>query len=132
MTCVVFHSLCGRSGVNEFVSWTHYACIKYRLLIPADKQPKRRSPGLVTWKLLQNKMAWSALFLLGGGFAIAKAGVYSGMNAWIGAALRQPMSQLPAMVASAIFATISSVFTEMTSNSATCAILAPIILSVVS
>ena len=31
-----------------------------------------KSPALITWRLIETKMCWGVLFLLGGGFTIAK------------------------------------------------------------
>ena len=32
----------------------------------------KNSPSLITWRLIETKMCWGVIFLLGGGFALAK------------------------------------------------------------
>lgn len=99
--------------------------------ITAEKRPRKTGPSLVTWKQLQAKMPWGALFLLGGGFAIARAGVETGMNTWIGQQL-EPIkyaNKYLVMVATTILA---SFITELTSNAATCNIISPVVFTVVS
>ena len=33
----------------------------------------QNSPSLITWRLIETKMCWGVIFLLGGGFALANA-----------------------------------------------------------
>lgn len=37
-----------------------------------SKRPTVASPPLVTWKVVQAKLPWGLIFLLGGGFALAE------------------------------------------------------------
>ncbi|KAJ8982247.1 hypothetical protein NQ317_013549 [Molorchus minor] len=53
-----------------------------------SKRPKVASQALVTWKVIQQKMPWGLIFLLGGGFALAEASKVSGMNHMIAEHLR--------------------------------------------
>lgn len=86
---------------------------------------KDKSEGLVTWEIMQ-KIPWSIVFLFGGGFALAKSFVESGLSAYIGEQL---------MVAGSfshigLIATVTSIMsglTELTSNTATTEMLLPII-----
>lgn len=49
-----------------------------------EKRPKKRSEALLTWKIVQQKMHWGFVFLLGGGFALAEGSKESGMSELIG------------------------------------------------
>lgn len=44
-----------------------------------SKRPTVASPPLVTWKVVQTKLPWGLIFLLGGGFALAEG---SKVSAW--------------------------------------------------
>ena len=35
----------------------------------------KNSPSLITWRLIETKMCWGVIFLLGGGFALAKVNI---------------------------------------------------------
>lgn len=49
-----------------------------------EKRPKESSEALLTWKVVQAKMHWGFVFLLGGGFALAEGSKASGMSELIG------------------------------------------------
>lgn len=49
-----------------------------------SKRPKAPSEALLTWKVVQTKMHWGFVFLLGGGFALAEGSKESGMSELIG------------------------------------------------
>lgn len=36
------------------------------------KNSLKNAPSLITWRLIETKMCWGVIFLLGGGFALAK------------------------------------------------------------
>ena len=38
------------------------------------KNSLKNAPSLITWRLIETKMCWGVIFLLGGGFALAKVG----------------------------------------------------------
>jgi len=42
------------------------------------------SEALLNWKTVQNKMPWELVFLLGGGFALAKGTSVSGLSKFLG------------------------------------------------
>ncbi|CAH1177030.1 unnamed protein product [Phaedon cochleariae] len=60
----------------------------YSLSKDESKRPKSSSPSLITWKTVNQKMPWSLLFLLGGGFAMADGSQESGMSKMIAEYLR--------------------------------------------
>ena len=43
-------------------------------------QSLQNSPSLITWRLIETRMCWGVIFLLGGGFALAKASESSGLS----------------------------------------------------
>ena len=45
------------------------------------------SEGLINWKIIERKMPWELVFLLGGGFALAKGTSASGLSAFLGVQL---------------------------------------------
>ena len=42
--------------------------------------PFKKAPALITWRLIETKMCWGVLFLLGGGFTLAKCLQTSGLS----------------------------------------------------
>lgn len=88
-----------------------------------DSTPKTRMTTLLDWDTA-NKMPYSILFLLGGGFALAKAFVESGLSAFLGEKLAQLDISLGAIVFVMVFFIIW--LTELTSNTSTSNIMIPI------
>ncbi|MEN8765193.1 SLC13 family permease [Wenyingzhuangia sp.] len=91
-------------------------------LIPSSDKQK----PLVTWEITR-KIPWDVVFLLGGGFAIAKAFVVSGLSVYLGEQLmffftsRSDVGILGMLVGFIVF------LTEITSNTATTEIMLPVI-----
>ncbi|XP_076300113.1 protein I'm not dead yet [Lasioglossum baleicum] len=79
------------------------------------KRPVRSSEGLITWPVIQSKMPWSLMFLLGGGFAISKGSVASNLARSIGNAL-VPLEVLPPVLILIIVSIFIGTITEFTSN----------------
>ncbi|KAH0953317.1 hypothetical protein HN011_002667 [Eciton burchellii] len=98
-----------------------YACSRD----PA-KRPKKASEGLITWKVIETKMPWSLMFLLGGGFAISKGSVASSMARQIGNFL-SPLRHLPPTLILAILCFFCGTLTEITSNVGVANITLPVI-----
>ena len=84
------------------------------------------SPGLLRWQVIHDRMPWSLVLLLGGGFALARATQVSGLSAWMGAQLAV-LDFLDARVLVLIVCAGTAVATEVTSNVATCSILLPVL-----
>lgn len=54
------------------------------------------SPSLITWRLIETRMCWGVIFLLGGGFALADASQKSGLSTLLVAELnRLDLNSLP-------------------------------------
>ncbi|NWR79921.1 S13A2 protein, partial [Centropus unirufus] len=85
-------------------------------------------PALLTWKVVQQKMPWNIVFLLGGGFALAKGSEESGLSAWLGSKLT-PLQQIPHPAIALLLCLLIATFTECTSNVATTTLFLPILAS---
>ena len=94
-------------------------------------RPAVSRSGLVTWGAMQRKFPWSVIMLLGGGFALAAGVKASNLSNWVGCQLQALMKDLPIPLIAAVFTTIITFMTEVSSNTATASIFIPIMLSVV-
>ncbi|XP_011633718.1 protein I'm not dead yet-like, partial [Pogonomyrmex barbatus] len=90
------------------------------------KRPTRSSEGLITWKVIEAKMPWSLMFLLGGGFAISRGSVASCMARRVGEAL-VPLRYLPPVLILAVVCLFEGLLTEFTSNVGVANITLPVI-----
>jgi sodium-dependent dicarboxylate transporter 2/3/5 len=97
------------------------------------KRDKRKNPAirepLVTWSVVQNKFPWGLLLLIGSSFAMAGAIQKSGLSAAIGNNLAK-LSYLSPFGICAVAAILATFVTEITSNSATASVLAPVLAAV--
>ncbi len=90
-------------------------------IIPSSKKKE----ALVGWKIML-KIPWHIVFLFGGGFALAKGFIDSGLSNYVGGLLAGAGSLSPtALVAS--LTGMMSLLTEFTSNTATTEMMLPII-----
>lgn len=88
----------------------------------------KNSPSLITWRLIETKMCWGVLFLLGGGFALAKALQSSGLSSLLVLQLsKMNLTRLPAWLASVIFTVMTVGITNIASNTATANVFVPIL-----
>ncbi|XP_076545540.1 protein I'm not dead yet isoform X2 [Osmia lignaria lignaria] len=81
----------------------------------AEKRPQKASEGLITWDVIETKMPWSLMFLLGGGFAISKGSIASCLAKRIGDAL-VPLKHLPPVIILVLVSLFIGTITEFTSN----------------
>eukprot|EP00092_Neocalanus_flemingeri_P074270 GFUD01091799.1.p1 GENE.GFUD01091799.1~~GFUD01091799.1.p1 ORF type:complete len:198 (-),score=23.79 GFUD01091799.1:255-767(-) len=73
-------------------------------------------------------MCWGVLFLLGGGFALAKALQSSGLSSLLVLQLtRMNLTSLPAWLASLLFSFVTVAITNIASNTATANVFVPIL-----
>ncbi|NXX55918.1 S13A2 protein, partial [Scopus umbretta] len=91
----------------------------------------RAPPALLDWKVVHQKMPWNIVFLLGGGFALAKGSEESGLSSWLGSKLT-PLQQIPHPAIALLLCLLIATFTECTSNVATTTLFLPILASLVS
>ncbi|XP_029783814.1 solute carrier family 13 member 2 [Suricata suricatta] len=85
-------------------------------------------PALLNWKTVNEKMPWNIVFLLGGGFALAKGSEKSGLSEWLGDKLT-PLQNVPPPAIAFILCLMIATFTECTSNVATTTLFLPILAS---
>ncbi|NXO39851.1 S13A5 protein, partial [Locustella ochotensis] len=91
------------------------------------KKPFISAP-LLDWNVVQRKMPWSIVLLLGGGFALADASANSGLSAWLGDQMT-PLGSIPPWAIATVVSLIIAVFTECTSNVATATLFLPVFAS---
>ena len=87
--------------------------------------PNGKGGKLLDWETAAN-IPWGMLILFGGGIAIAKAFVVSGLSAAIGEYL-SALAGLHVLLMMAILCLVVTFMTEMTSNTATTTLLMPIL-----
>ncbi|NXO28457.1 S13A2 protein, partial [Cisticola juncidis] len=88
----------------------------------------RAPPALLDWRVVQEKMPWNIVFLLGGGFALAKGSEESGLSEWLGTKLT-PLQNIPHPAIAFLLCLLIATFTECTSNVATTTLFLPILAS---
>lgn len=81
---------------------------------------------LLTWKYVNDKMAWGVLLLMGGGFAVADGCAKSGLSEWLSDKLTV-FANLPPWLTAAILSFITAAITNVTSNAATATLFLPIV-----
>ncbi|XP_018318480.2 protein I'm not dead yet [Agrilus planipennis] len=91
-----------------------------------SKRPKAPSPPLITWKVVQQKLPWGLIFLLGGGFALAEGSKASHMSELIALKLGG-LAQLPPFAVLAISCLFASFLTEFSSNVAVANVILPVL-----
>lgn len=87
--------------------------------------PNGRGGRLLDWETA-NRIPWGMLLLFGGGIAIAKAFVSSGLAANLAESLSS-LSSLPVLLLIAIICLSVTFLTEITSNTATTSLLMPVL-----
>ena len=90
-------------------------------IIPSSKKNK----ALVNWKITK-KLPWQIVFLFGGGFALAKGFMDSGLSNYIGSLLAGASDFSPTFLVASLTG-MMSLLTEFTSNTATTEMMLPII-----
>ncbi|UAM99444.1 SLC13 family permease [Polaribacter litorisediminis] len=90
-------------------------------IIPSSKKKE----ALVNWQIML-KLPWHIVFLFGGGFALAKGFIDSGLSNYVGGLLGGTKDMSPIMLVGTL-TTLMSTLTEFTSNTATTEMMLPII-----
>lgn len=104
------------------MTWT---CLNYCKRNP-NKLPTSETPSLISWKFIHERVPWSLLFLLGGGFALAEGGKVSGMSMMIGQSMA-PLKKLPKYVLLLVVCIAGKTLSEFTSNVAISNIVLPVL-----
>ncbi len=91
-------------------------------IIPSKTEKGER---IMNWKTA-NKIPWNIVLLFGGGFALAKGFVESGLSVWFGEQLAG-LAHVPPIVLTFANVTLMSLLTELTSNVATTEMILPIL-----
>lgn len=91
-----------------------------------SKRPKVASQSLVTWNIIQKKMPWGLIFLLGGGFALAEASKVSGMSHMIAEHLRG-FASMPKFYVMMISGLMATILTQFSSNVAVANVVLPVL-----
>ncbi len=89
--------------------------------------PSKTSPGerLMNWETA-SRLPWHIVLLFGGGFALAKGFVVSGLSVWFGEQLAGLAGTNPMILTTGIV-TMMSFLTELTSNTASTEMILPIV-----
>lgn len=97
------------------------------LAIPLFFIPSRSPKGgpIMDWAAMA-KMPWNIVLLFGGGFALARGFVDSGLSLWVGQRL-EALGTLPPILMVAIICIVMTFVTELTSNTATTEMVLPIL-----
>ncbi|OXU28570.1 hypothetical protein TSAR_004782 [Trichomalopsis sarcophagae] len=91
-----------------------------------SKRPTKPSASLISWKIINQKMHWSLIFVLGGGFAIAAGSQSSGLSSMLGHALIGLKTMNPFWILF-IVTLFAETATELTSNVAVANIILPVL-----
>ncbi|XP_006559632.1 protein I'm not dead yet isoform X4 [Apis mellifera] len=89
-------------------------------------RPTKPSPGMITWKMINTKMHWSLILVLGGGFAISAGSTSSNLSSILGNALTVLKSINPFAILF-IVCLFAETITELTSNVAIANIILPVL-----
>ncbi|TNN01689.1 solute carrier family 13 member 5 [Takifugu rubripes] len=95
---------------------------------PGALQSASSTPRLLSWKVVQKKLPWGIVLLLGGGFALAKGSEISGLSKWMGDQMA-PLQNIPPWAIAIILCLLIATFTECTSNVATATLFLPVLAS---
>lgn len=85
--------------------------------------------GLMPWRSLQKQADWGVLLLFGGGLALSQILKDTGVGAYFADTLVQWFNQSPELLVLLAVAVFVAFLTEMTSNTASAAILVPIFMA---
>jgi len=97
------------------------ACIAVALLMLS---------GCVNWKALEKGVHWGVLLLLGGGLSLGRGLIESGAADWLASLLTSSVGELPLFALLLLLVSIGVFATELISNTAVTANLAPILMGV--
>ncbi|XP_065935433.1 solute carrier family 13 member 2 isoform X3 [Magallana gigas] len=91
----------------------------------SDRYHGKSVPALLPWKAAEKMVPWGVVLLLGGGFALAHGSQVSGLSDWLGCELRV-FKDFEPWVMNLVLCYIVAAATEVTSNTAICSLMMPI------
>ncbi|KAL7058214.1 hypothetical protein AAHC03_017135 [Spirometra sp. Aus1] len=91
-----------------------------------DQAFKRIDSRLISWEQANKGCSWGVILLMGGGYALSKVIMVSGLSNVISEAL-SVMRSIPSLANVCIVALIGGILTQVITNAATVTILAPIV-----
>ena len=97
-------------------------------IIPANPLEDPSGPALLQWDAVQRKFPWGIILLMGGGFALAEGARVSCLTNQIGAAL-EGIGHLPPPLILLVLCLVTSVVSQIASNSATTSMIVPVVLA---
>ena len=81
---------------------------------------------LASWKNIEKSADWGVLLLFGGGLTLSRVIGESGAGAWLAGALGEWFALMPVVVALVLMILFALILTEVTSNTASAALLIPL------
>uniref|UniRef100_A0A0A1X649 Protein I'm not dead yet n=1 Tax=Zeugodacus cucurbitae TaxID=28588 RepID=A0A0A1X649_ZEUCU len=88
--------------------------------------PYSAEKSLLSWKYVNNYFPWGIIFVLGGGFALSKSFIASGLSLWLADKVSM-FNGLPLPILQLFSILISAFLTTFTMNTGVCNIVVPII-----
>uniref|UniRef100_A0AAQ5XBW2 Solute carrier family 13 member 2 n=1 Tax=Amphiprion ocellaris TaxID=80972 RepID=A0AAQ5XBW2_AMPOC len=90
--------------------------------------PPEAPTPMLNWGVVNERMPWNIILLLGGGFALAHGSEKSGLSKWLGECLL-PLQSVPPFAICILLCLLVAMFTECSSNTATTTLFLPIVAS---
>ncbi len=115
------------SWFGGYFSWVHDSTISIfaiilLFLLPVDF---KKAKFTMDWKAAEKYVPWGTLILFGGGLTLGKAIANTGMASWIASYLTL-FANVPMLLLILLIVTMAVLLSEVTSNTATAAMLMPI------
>ncbi|XP_062873526.1 solute carrier family 13 member 2-like [Trichomycterus rosablanca] len=99
-----------------------------RLSCHTGSNEVKAPPTLLHWKMVQKKLPWNILLLLGGAFSLAKGCEVSKLSVWLGQSL-EPLGKIPPVALIFVLCLVVTMLTEICNNVAVSTIILPILAS---
>ena len=113
------------SGVSDAVPAMLISLLMF--VIPVNDE----GGTMLTWPLVQSRLTWGVIILLGGGFALAEGAQRSCLSHWVGTQLSK-LSFLSPGVLRLLICVLVSCVTQVASNVATASMILPVLLQLSS
>ena len=108
---------------NQWVSLSYIRFYTNHFLIEQNEP----AIPILNWQVVQLRSSWGVLILIGGGYAIADASDASGFSDWVADGLASVVDAWEPWTICLLCSTMAALFTEITSNSASCALFVPLL-----